>query len=280
MYLSLLQVAEVGANLVKILRKLMEYLTHEREFIGKLKRAITYPMIVVLFAFMVVLLMLFWVIPTFEQVFAKIKVELPLFTQIIIKISQVVRSFYFWVFAVGGGYCAHVFYKKYAATKSGRRHIDRIRLKIPVFGKIIYSGAIARFVQALSLLLGGGLPIAQGLEAAKGSILNSKLIDAVDWASKRIREGSPLGVSLGETQVFPTFLIEMINVGEESGSLVDMLDKVAAHFEEDFDFRLNKFLTILEPVLIILVGGMVIFILLTIYLPIFKLWGGLGTVGG
>lgn len=274
-YRSLLGVAEIGANLVKILRKLLEYLNNQREFVSKLKRAITYPAIVVVFAILIVILMLLWVIPTFQTVFAKINVELPLFTQIVLNISAAVRSFIFWVIAGSIGAVVYFFYKKFAATSLGRDKIDNFKLKLPIFGKIIYAASVSRTVRAFSLLVSSGLPIANSIDVAKDTALNTKISKALELTRRRIIEGSALGVSLAESKVFPSFLVEMVSVGEESGTLVDMLERLSVHFEEEFDFRLNRFLTLLEPMLIILVGGLVVFILLSIYLPIFKLWGGL-----
>jgi len=274
-YRALLGVADIGANLVKILRKLLEYLNNQREFMMKLKRAITYPAIVVVFAIVVVIIMLLWVIPVFQQVFRKINVELPLFTQLVINISATMRTLTFWIIATMLSIGFFYICKKYSATEKGRDTIDRFKLKIPFFGKIIYAAAISRTARSLSLLFGGGLPIAKSLEVARTTALNSRISKALAWVQRRIIEGAPLGVSLAETKVFPSFLVEMVSVGEESGTLIEMLDRISVHFEEEFDFRINRFLTTLEPMLIIFVGGLVVFILLSIYLPIFKLWGGL-----
>jgi type IV pilus assembly protein PilC len=197
----------------------------------------------------------------------------------VIAISNLVCSFNFWIAAIVLVAAGIFAFKKFAATTAGRAQIDRIKLKLPIFGPIIYFSAIARLVRSLSLLVSSGLPLAQSIEVVKETALNSKISDALDWAKRRVEEGAPLGVSLEETETFPSFFVEMVTVGEESGTIVDMLDKVSVHYEEEFEFRLNRFLTILEPVLIIFVGGLVVFILLSIYLPIFKLWGGISGGG-
>ena len=275
LYRALLGVADVGANLVKILRKLLEYLLNQKEFLFKLKKAITYPVIVICFAVVVVIIMLIWVIPTFQIVFVKINVELPLFTQIVIKISMLMRTFYFWVAAVLISAALVYLYKKFSATKRGRDIIDELKLKLFIFGPIIEAACISRLVRSLSLLLSGGLPIAKSIEVSKATAINTKFIKALDTVGKKITEGTTLAASFALTKAFPSFLVEMISVGEESGTLIEMLERVAVHYEENFDFKLNRFLTLLEPLLIIFVGGLVIFILLSIYLPIMKLWGGL-----
>lgn len=275
LYRALLSVADVGANLVKILRKLLEYLLDQREFLFKLKRAVTYPVIVICFAIVVVIIMLLWVIPTFQMVFTKIKVELPLFTQIIIKISMIIRTFYFWLAVVLISAVLGYIYKNFSATEKGREIVDRIKLRIFIFGPILEAACISRLVRSLSLLLSGGLPVARSIKVAKATAMNAKFSKALDSVERGITEGATLSASLAETKAFPSFLVEMVSVGEESGTLVEMLERVAVHYEENFDFKLNRFLTLLEPLLIIFVGGMVIFILLAIYLPIMKLWSGL-----
>lgn len=275
LYLSLLSVAEMGGNLVIILQNLTNYLSGQRDFISKVKKATTYPTIVVGFSFVVVTLMLVWVVPTFQTVFAKIKVELPLFTKIIINISTGMRQPAFWITAAAVAAGGYFFLKKYAASPLGRERIDRLKLKIPILGPIVYYAAISRVARSLSLLVSGGLPLAQSIDVVKETTLNTKISKAMEWVKKRVEEGAPLGIALIETAAFPSFMVEMISVGEESGTLVEMLDKIAVHFEEEFDFRLTRFLTVLEPLLIIFVGGLVVFVLLSIYLPIFRLWSGI-----
>ncbi len=275
LYRALLNVADVGANLVKLLRKLLEHLLNQKEFLVKLKKAVTYPVIVVLFAIVVLIIMLVWVIPVFQAAFAKIRIELPLFTQVVIKISMIMRSFYFWVIAVSVCVALGYLYKKFSATEKGRDIIDGLKLKLFIFGPIIEAACLSRLVRSLSLLLSGGLPVTKSIEVSKATAMNSKYSKAMDVVGQRITEGMPLAASLAYTKAFPSFLIEMVSVGEESGTLIEMLERVAVYYEEDFDFKLNRFLTLLEPLLIIFVGGLVIFILLAIYLPIMKLWGGL-----
>lgn len=278
LYRALLTVADVGANLVKILRKLLTHLLDQKEFLFKLKKAITYPLIVICFAVVVVIIMLMWVIPTFRMVFTKLHVELPLFTQIILKVSQALRTWQFW--SVSGLVLAASVYasKKFAATKKGREAIDRFKLKLLIFGPIIEAACLSRMVHSLSLLLSGGLTVVKSLQVAKDTAMNTKFSNALSLVEQRITEGSPLGASMAQTQAFPSFLVEMVSVGEESGTLSDMLDRVAVHYEENFDFKLNRFLTMLEPMLIIFVGGLVVFILLAMYLPITKLWSGLSNL--
>jgi type IV pilus assembly protein PilC len=279
LYRAFLSVADTGANLVKILRKLLEYLNRQKEFLVKFKKAIVYPIIVVCLSIAVVITMLVWVIPTFQIVFTKIHLELPLFTKVILAISSIMRTFYFWLFAVLFVLSFFVFYKIFSAAEKGRDIIDNFKLRLPVLGKLFYTATIATFVRSLSLLIAAGVPLVKSIEITAQTTLNTKISKALNYVKKKIIEGAPMGVALIETRIFPPFLEEMVSVGEEGGSLEDMLTRVSTHFEEEFDFRLNRFLTLLEPALIIFVGVIVVFILLSIYLPIIKLWGVLSTTG-
>ncbi|MCM8773606.1 MAG: type II secretion system F family protein, partial [Candidatus Omnitrophica bacterium] len=275
MYRALLPVAETGAGFIPILKRITEYLNNQKEFIGKIKKATTYPIIVLGFAILVVILMLVIVVPIFQKVFAKIKVELPYLTQLIIKLSLIMRSFTFWIIVGVVFLGIIIFYKKLSSHPQGRFLLDRFKLKIPLFGRIFYIASLSRLVRSLGLLLGSGVPVSQSIEVAKATILNKAIENHLVWVGQRITEGEYLSEALRSTNIFPSLLIEMVAVGEHSGSLAEMLMKVSHYFEEELDKRMNKFLSLLEPALIIIVGGIVMFVLLAIYLPIFKLWQGL-----
>lgn len=274
-YCALLRVAETGGELVVTLKKIREYLEYQRVFISRIKRATIYPLIVIGFAVLVVILMLVWVIPTFQAVLTQLKVELPFFTQMVLAISSVLRSVGFWIGIILLILLMFIFHKRFFAIPAVRYKIDSLKLRLPVFGSIIYTAIIARFVRSLSLLLGTGVPIARSLDVLRPVIINKKMIRVIDSLQKNIAEGSSISNSLAKARIFPMLLIQMVAVGEESGTLPEMLEKVSVHFEEVLDYRINKFLTAIEPLLIILVGGVVVFILLSVYLPIFKVWQGL-----
>ncbi len=275
MYRALLKVAETGGGLAIILKKLTQYLEKQREFITKVKRALTYPLIVIGVAVVVVILMLTLVVPTFQRVFRQINVELPFLTQLIINISKIMRTFYFWLALIGIVALLIFVYKRLRKNPKTSLAIDRLKLKLPIVGKIFYLASLGRFTRSLSLLVGGGLPIAESMDIASQTVVNKEIETSLDWAKRRIVEGVALNEALREAKTFPAILVEMIAVGEQSGTLAEMLERVATHFEEDLDSRISRFLTMLEPLLIVFVGGIVIFILLSIYLPIFKLWGAL-----
>ncbi len=275
-YRALLSVAETGAGLVPILKKLSEYLNNQRVFIGKIKRAMTYPIIIIVFAVVVVLLMMVIVVPTLQKVLETTGVELPAITKFVIALSHFLRSLYFWIIAPAVGFAVWFAYKQFVSTPGGRLAMDKLKLKIPVLGQILLLGGVSRFTRSLGLLLGAGLPIVKSIEVAKATITNKHLEDSLDWVESRMVEGVPLSKALSETKVFPPLLIEMIAVGESSGTLIEMLDRISNYFEEELDAVLSKFLSMLEPMLMIFIGGIVVFVLLSIYLPIFAVWQGIG----
>ncbi|RLJ02971.1 MAG: hypothetical protein DRP08_04070, partial [Candidatus Aenigmatarchaeota archaeon] len=237
MYRALLSVAETSGELSFVLKRLTEYLNTQKQFITKTKRASTYPILVIIFAIMVVLLMVILVVPTFQKVFAQIRVELPPLTKMIINISKMTRSLSFWL--IVGALSAMIFflYKLTKKNPKGALMLDRVKLKLPVFGKIFYTASLERFARSLSLLLGGGLPAAQSIRVAKQTVVNKEIENSLDWVERRISEGSSLNEALRETKIFPAFFIEMVAVGEQSGTLHEMLEKVASHFEEVLDYK-------------------------------------------
>lgn len=278
LYRALLGVAETGANLSVILHKLTEYLNKQREFAVKVRRAISYPLFVVGFAILVVIGMLMWVVPVFKPIFSRIKAGLPLPTVILLKISTLMHSIYFWLVLAALSVLIGFLYKYYANTPRGKYKIDALKLKLPIFGKLLYSASIVIFLRSLTLLLNAGLPIDRSIETVRTTAVNKRISEALGIVKEKISEGVSLGNSLAETKIFSSFLVQIVSVGEESGTLIDMLEKASGHFEEDLDYNLNKFVTYLEPLLIIFVGGMVVFILLSIYLPIFRVWQGISVM--
>lgn len=276
LYRNVLSVGETGAGIVPVLKKLLEYLNIQRAFISRIKKAITYPSIVVVLSILVIIGMFVGVIPVFQKVLYRIKVDLPFLTLLVLNFSKIMRTPYFWIITMGVLIILYFLYKTLKNTSRGCLLIDKVKLRIPIMGKIFYIDSIGRFTFSLGLLLKAGINITKSIEIAAETISNKYIRDSLEWVKKRLTEGNSLSDSLEEIKIFPPLLIVMTAIGEKSGSLVEMLERVAVYFEEELDYRLNKFLTFLEPLLIIFIGGIVLFILLSIYLPIFTLWKALG----
>jgi len=275
-YIAMITVGERGAGLVPLFRELTLYLEGQKQFISRAKRATLYPSIVLFIALLVMLFMFVFVVPTFERVLRQINMELPAVTEILMAISNTIRTVYFPVAVVVLGFLGFHSYRVMKRIPAACRFLDHLKLRIPVLGEIIYILCLGRFVRSLSLLTGAGLQIIRSFDIAKTTIGNQKILDGVNEVQGQISQGISLYPAFRSVPIFPVIMLEMIGVSEQKGNFSEVLAKLAVHFDEKTDYLLNRFLTILEPALIITVGGIVGFILMGVYLPIFTLWKGFG----
>ena len=273
-YIAMIIVGESGAGLVPLLRELSQYLEEQKKFISRIKRATIYPSVVLVFAFLVMMFMFIFVVPTFERVLRTVNVETPIVTQILIALSNMIRTVYFPIvalLAVVGGFYLFRYFKTVPAFS---RLLDRLKLKIPVLGEIIFTLILARFTRTLALLTGAGLQIIRSLDIAKTTVDNSVIHSAIDEVEEQISQGVSLYNAFKSMSVFPVIMLEMVGIAEQKGNISMAFAKLANHFDEKADYLLNRFLLLLEPLLIIVVGGIVGFILIGVYLPIFSIWKG------
>ncbi len=274
-YRSMIQVSERAGGLVYVLRKLTDYLEYQKQIIMRTKKATLYPLIVLVFAILVLISMFAFVVPIFQKVLINLNVKLPLITQIVINISAFIRSWFFIItlaVLIGGGY---FIYRKLRKHKDFSYKVDSLKLKLPIMGHIFYLTAIGRFVHSMSVLVASGLPIVQSLDMSKSTVGNEKIAVGIVDVRREVEQGNALYGSFKSTKIFPVLMVEMIGVGESAGSLVNVLENLTKHFDEEVEYHLNKVLTMIEPALIIFVGTIVIFTLLAIYTPIFSIWKGL-----
>jgi type IV pilus assembly protein PilC len=269
LFTNMVAAGEAGGILDTILKRLATYIEKAVKLQGQVKSAMIYPVAVVVIAGAVVGLILWKVIPTFASLFAGLGAQLPLPTRVVIALSDnLVRFFPFLavgVFAIGWAF------KSYYATPSGRRVIDGVSLKAPIIGNILRKIAVARFCRTLSTLIASGVPILDGLEITAKTAGNSIIEDAVMVTRKSIERGETISAPLKETKVFPPMVTQMISVGEATGALDTMLSKIADFYEEEVDTAVAGLLTLLEPIMIALLGGVVGGIVIAMYLPIFDL---------
>lgn len=275
MYRALLSVAESGAGLEIILKKLSEYLEKQKKFVERVQGAMVYPTIVLSFAGVVIVLLFVFVVPTFIGVLEKLQVEIPAVTQLVINISAFFRSFYFPL--IVGTTVAVIYFgrKKLESDYAFAVLFDSIKFKIPVLGRVAYLMCISRFLHSLSLLVAAGVPVLKSFEIARPATGNKKIERDLRQVERQVIGGGSLYVSFKKAKAFPVLLVEMVGVGETTGTLGASLGKVAVHFDEELDAQLTKMLGLLEPILIIGVGGVVGLVLMSIYLPIFQLWQGI-----
>jgi type IV pilus assembly protein PilC len=269
LYTNMIAAGEAGGILDTILKRLATYIEKAVKLTGQVKSAMIYPAAVISIAALVVGVILWKVIPTFAQLFEGLGAELPLPTRIVIAASNNL-VFYFPMFAgvvmVGG-----FLFGKYYSTHNGRRVVDGSLLRLPVVGTILRKIAVARFCRTLSTLISSGVPILDGLEITARTSGNATVEDAVMETRTSIERGETIAAPLKETGVFPAMVIQMIGVGEATGAIDAMLAKIADFYEEEVDTAVAGLLTLLEPVMIAILGVIVGGIVISMYLPIFDL---------
>ena len=269
LFTNMIAAGEAGGILDTILKRLATYIEKAVKLAGQVKSAMIYPIAVIVIAGLVVGVILWKVIPTFAQLFSGLGADLPLPTRIVIALSDNLVRFFPFIF-VGGGAAAYGF-KTYYATAKGRRVIDAVTLKLPILGNIMRKIAVARFCRTLSTLIASGVPILDGLEITAKTAGNAIIEDAIMITRTSIERGETISAPLKETKVFPSMVTQMIGVGEATGALDTMLAKIADFYEEEVDTAVAGLLTLLEPIMIALLGGVVGGIVIAMYLPIFDL---------
>ncbi len=280
LFIGLIRAGEVGGVLEESLQRLSAFLESDVALRRKVKAALTYPVLVMIAAIGIVIFLVSWVVPQFAALFKDIGLkddEFPAMTKFLIDLSYNFKNNWLVILIV----CAVVFFgwKLFVGTRFGRRTADRIKLKIPVFGKLHHKVCMARFSRTMGTLLTSGVPILQAMETVAGTVGNTIMADAVLDARARIREGDRIGDPLEESKMFPPMVVHMIGVGEESGSLDFMLQKIADFYEQEVEATLQSLTAALEPVLIVFLGFVVGFIVIAMFLPLIKVIEGLSQDG-
>jgi type IV pilus assembly protein PilC len=269
LYSNMIAAGEAGGILDTILKRLAVYIEKSVKLKGQVKSAMIYPIAVIVIAAIVVAAILWKVIPTFAQLFAGLGAQLPLPTRVVIALSDGLVAYGPIVVIVIGGAIYGV--KRYYDTTPGRYQIDGLLLKAPVLGMILRKIAVARFCRTLSTLLASGVPILDGLEITGRTAGNAIIEEAILKTRSSIERGETVSAPLRETNVFPSMVVQMINVGETTGALDAMLGKIADFYEEEVDTAVAGLLTLMEPIMIAVLGGIVGGIVIAMYMPIFDL---------
>ncbi len=269
LYTNMVAAGEAGGILDTVLKRLATYIEKNVRLKGQVKSAMIYPVAVLVIAALVVAVILWKVIPTFAQLFAGLGAQLPMPTRVVIWLSN---SFVTLMPMLIGAIIAGSFaFRQFYATYRGRRVIDGLALRLPVLGIILRKVAVARFCRTLSTLISSGVPILDGLEITAKTAGNAVIEDAILKTRTSIERGETVSAPLAETKVFPPMVTQMINVGETTGALDMMLSKIADFYEEEVDTAVAGLLTLLEPVMIAILGVVVGGIVISMYLPIFDL---------
>lgn len=274
LYTNMVAAGEAGGILDTILQRLSTYIEKSVKLNSQVKSAMIYPVAVISIAIIVVAVILWKVIPVFASLFKGLGAELPMPTVVVIALSNFLGDFWWLIILTIVG--VSQFLKRYHKTEKGRRVLDAILLKAPVLGMLLRKIAVARFCRTLSTLTSSGVPILDGLEITAKTAGNAIVEDAIMATRKSVEEGKTISEPLGDTDVFPTMVIQMIAVGEQTGALDTMLSKIADFYEDEVDTAVAGLMKLLEPILIAFLGVAIGGIVIAMYMPMFSLIGQIG----
>ena len=269
LYVNMVAAGEAGGILDTILLRLAVFLEKSDALMRKVKGAMIYPAVIFSVAIIAVAVLLIFVIPTFQSMFASVNMELPLPTRIVIWMSETLIGFWWVILGVMGGSVFAI--RRYYGTSGGRRQIDRLLLGAPVLGDIIRKSAVSRFTRTLGTLISSGVSILDGLEITAKTAGNMVIHDAVMESRQSIAGGETIAAPLEKSKVFPPMVISMIAVGEQTGGLDEMLTKIADFYDEEVDVAVSSLLSLMEPVMIVVLGVIVGGMVVAMYLPIFDM---------
>jgi type IV pilus assembly protein PilC len=269
LYVFLAAAGEASGTLDKTLEIVADQLEKEAVIQEQVKSAMAYPKLVVFACFGVVAFMLVFIVPVFSKVYTQFNASLPFITQLLITMSDIVTRFWWMtLIVIYLGFRGFVQFRK---TEQGKRIVDRYSLKLPILGPILRKIAISRFTQTFAGATRSGVPILNGLAVSADTSGNSVIRDAVIEVANRVSEGAPLAATLDQTKVFPAMVTRMIAAGEKSGNLDEMLDEITKFYQRDVDYAITRMTKLIEPLMTILVGGIVLFVLMALYMPVFNL---------
>jgi type IV pilus assembly protein PilC len=269
LYVSMIRAGETGGVLDAILERLSAYLEAAEELRGKVKGAMVYPLVISGVAASVTVFLLVFVIPTFKNVFASFGGQLPLPTQILLRVSDVLRHYFLFLLAIPAG----IFFaaKKWYKTEKGCQMIDGYLIRIPVIGDLLKKVAVSKFTRTLGTLIKSGVPILQALDTVAKTSGNKVVENAIRKARESIREGEKIADPMRSSRVFPPMVIQMISVGEETGNLETMLTKIAEFYDQEVDNAVKAMTSLIEPVIICVMGVVIGAIVICMFLPIFQM---------
>lgn len=274
LFINLVAAGEAGGILDVILNRLSTYMEKAMELKRKVKGAMTYPVTVLVVAIGVVILLLYKVVPVFEEMFTGMGSALPGPTQVLVDMSRFVQNNILYIL---GGIVLIVFaFRRYYRTEQGRLQIDRLVLKLPVFGILLKKVAVAKFSRTLSTMMSSGVPILDGLEIVSKTAGNKIVENALMATRKSIGEGRTIAEPLSEAGIFPSMVVSMIAVGENTGALDAMLEKIADFYDSEVDVAVGALTALLEPIMMVFLGGIVGGMIVALYLPIFSMAGAVG----
>jgi type IV pilus assembly protein PilC len=274
LYCSMIQAGEASGNLDTILMRLSEYVENMTKLVGKVKSALAYPIAVLIIAVVLTAVILIKVVPVFASMFEELGASLPLPTKIVVDVSNFLTKNILWIFLAGIGLVLGL--RSYNKTFKGRRAVDRFKLRIPIFGGLLLKLGVARVTRTLETLLNSGVEIIESMTITAKTAGNSIIEDTVLRSRSSVQEGKPLGESWEEAKLFPFMVTQMISVGEQTGALSSMLGKIADFYDDEVDQTVTALISLMEPILILFLGGLVGSIIVAMYLPLFEIISQIG----
>ncbi|MGH2723133.1 MAG: type II secretion system F family protein [Actinomycetota bacterium] len=270
LFVSMCRAGETSGTLDSVLLRLADTLEKEVSLRRKIKSAMTYPIVVFVLVLIILTVMLVFVVPTFKDLYQQLGGVLPLPTRLLVAVSDVVRGGF--LFVAGGAALAIFLFRRWIKTDTGREAFDRFKLKIPIFGGLFHKTALSRFARTLGVLSRSGVPILQALDIVADTVNNKVVANAVLDIQASVKSGESLSHPLERHKVFPPMVVQMMSVGEETGALDAMLEKVSDFYDDEIAATVESLTSLIEPVLIAVVGGTVGAIVIALYLPTFKIF--------
>ncbi|MBA6389673.1 type II secretion system F family protein [Colwellia sp. BRX10-3] len=270
LYCDLVNSGEQSGSLETIYERIATYKEKAEALKAKIKKAMTYPISVLVIAFVVTAILLIFVVPVFQEIFASFGAELPAFTQLVIAISEFMQAY--WFFGLGAIFLTGYLYKKaHLNSQSFRDSVDKKILKLPVVGDVLKKAAVARYARTLSTTFAAGVPLPDALESAAGASGNAVFRDAILEIRAEVTSGMQMNLAMRNCAIFPDMVIQMVAIGEESGAVDDMLAKVATVYEQEVDNAVDNLTTLLEPMIMAVLGVVIGGLIIAMYLPIFQI---------
>jgi type IV pilus assembly protein PilC len=268
LYISMVKSGETGGSLDDTLLRLAAMLEREVHLRGKIKSAMTYPVAVVGLVSLIMAAMLLFVVPQFQTIYGQLGGTLPLPTRMLLMVSDVFKNW--WYIVVLALIGARFALKRYKKTEHGREVVDAIKLRIPVFGNLFHKTALSRFSSTLAMLLKSGVPILQAMDIVIDTVNNRVMGKAVEEVQESVRQGDSIAKPLAKSPVFPSMVVQMIAVGEETGQVDVMLEKVAQFYDQEVEATVDSLTSLIEPILIAFIGGCVGAAVIALYMPMFQ----------
>ncbi len=275
LYISMVKAGEMGGVLDEVLDRLAGFMEKDYNLKKKVKAALTYPVVILVLAVGIVIFLVTYILPTFVTLFEGMNLTLPLPTQILMGITKAFQNVGAVAIIIIGTILAIMFFNRYVKTPTGKKQYDLLKLNVPVFGLLNKKVSISRFCRTLGTLLSSGVPIMQALEIVGKASGNEIIAQTVGKVRESIREGESIASPLGASGLFPPMVTQMVAVGEETGNLDAMLSKIADFYDTEVEYMLSSLTSMLEPIMIVGMGGIVGFIVVSVFLPLYQLIGSM-----